>query len=175
VETRTSLSFDAIAEARRHWVERDWEAADAMAAATSIMRAQQIVQARVDDALKPFGLTFARYEALALLHLSRKGALPIGKMGARLMVHPTSVTNAVGRLEEQGFVRRTGDPDDRRTVLAQITPPGRRIVERATTALGSRRFGLQGLADADARRITSLVRRLREQAGDFPRRGRLNT
>ena len=44
-----------------------------MAAATSIMRAQQIVLARVDEALKPFDLTFARYEALVLLTFSTTG------------------------------------------------------------------------------------------------------
>jgi DNA-binding MarR family transcriptional regulator len=170
VKTHVSLSFDAIAEARRHWAERAWEAPDAMAAATSIMRAQQIVQARVDEVLKQFGLTFARYEALTLLYLSRKGALPIGKMGSRLMVHPTSVTNAVDRLEEQGLVSRTGDPADRRTVLARITPAGRRLVVRATAALGAARFGMEGLADADARRLTAVVSELRAQAGDFPRR-----
>jgi len=142
-----------------------------MAAATSIMRAQQIVQARVDDVLKQFGLTFARYEALTLLYLSRKGALPIGKMGARLMVHPTSVTNAVDRLEEKGLVHRTGDALDRRMVLARITPAGRRLVERATRALGASRFGMDGLDDSEARRLTAVVRQLRGQAGDFPSAG----
>lgn len=171
VGTSTSLSFDAIAEAHRHWTERGWQAGEAMAAATSIMRAQQIVQARVDDVLKQFGLTFARYEALTLLYLSRKGALPIGKMGARLMVHPTSVTNAVDRLEEKGLVHRTGDALDRRMVLARITPAGRRLVERATRALGAARFGMDGLDDSEARRLTAVVRQLRGQAGDFPSAG----
>ena len=86
---------------------------DAMAAATSIMRAQQIVLAAVDGALRPFGLTFARYEGLVLLLFSRRGALPLGKMGQRLMIHPTSVTNIIDRLEEQGLVRRVPHPDRR--------------------------------------------------------------
>jgi DNA-binding MarR family transcriptional regulator len=169
VGQRASLAFDAIAEAHRHWTDRGWQAADAMAAATSVMRAHQLVQARVDQALDPFGLTFSRYEVLTLLYLSRRGALPIGKMGARLMVHPTSVTNAVDRLEDQALVRRVGDPADRRTVLAQITPSGRRVAEQATAALGAIRFGMEGLEDADARRLTTLVKRLRAHAGDFPR------
>jgi len=107
------LSFDPIAEARRQWLRR-WEAAEPMAAATSIMRAQQIVLARVDAMLRPFELTFARYEALVLLSFTRTGALPLGKMGVRLMVHPTSVTNTVNRLEAQGFVRRVPHPTSNR-------------------------------------------------------------
>jgi DNA-binding MarR family transcriptional regulator len=161
------LRFDAIAEAHRNWVERRWKAADAMAAATSIMRAHQLIQARVDDALTPFELTFARYEVLTLLHLSRRGALPIGKMGARLMVHPTSVTHAVNRLEEQGLVHRIADPADRRTVLAEITADGRAVAERATAALGDIRFGMEGLDDIEAKRLTAIIRRLRRRGGDF--------
>ena len=50
------LPFDPIAEATRHWRDRGWtDAAPGMAAVTSIMRAQQIVQARVDAQLKPLG------------------------------------------------------------------------------------------------------------------------
>jgi DNA-binding MarR family transcriptional regulator len=121
------LPFDAIAEARRQWEAHRWPVPSAMAAATSIMRAQQIVLARVDSVLRPLDLTFARYEALVLLYFSRQGALPLGKMGDRLMLHPTSVTNIIDRLEDQGLVRRVPHPTDRRTTLAEITDDGRAV------------------------------------------------
>jgi hypothetical protein len=60
-----------------------------MAAITSIMRAHQILLAEVDAVVKPYGLTFARYEALVLLTFSKEGELPMSKIGERLMVHPT--------------------------------------------------------------------------------------
>ncbi len=50
-----------------------------MAAVTSIMRAQQIVQMRVDEVLRPYDLTFARYEVLMLLHFSSRGSMPVKK------------------------------------------------------------------------------------------------
>ena len=53
-----------------------------MTAVTSIMRVQQLLLARVEDALKPYGLTFAVYEALRLLAFTRRGSLPMGKLGA---------------------------------------------------------------------------------------------
>jgi DNA-binding MarR family transcriptional regulator len=137
-----------------------------MAGTTSIMRAQQIVLAAVDAALRPFDLTFARYEALMLLSFTRAGSLPMAKMGERLMVHPTSVTNTVDKLEEQGFVRRRPHPSDRRTTLATITPAGRRLVRRATAAVERVRFGLD-LSDADADRLVALLTKLRENARDF--------
>ena len=89
-----------------------------MAAVTSIMRVQQILLARLNDTLKPFDLTFPRYEALMLLFYSRKGALPLGKMGDRLQVHRTSVTNIIDGLERSGFVTREPHERDRRTTLA---------------------------------------------------------
>lgn len=138
-----------------------------MAAATSIMRAQQIVLARVDDALKPFELTFARYEALVLLTFSRRGSLPLGKMGERLMIHPTSVTNIVDRLEAQGLVRRVDHPTDRRTTLCEITDDGRRLVEAATEAVTAVHLGIAGLTDREIGRLTALLGKLRRAAGDF--------
>src|SRR5918997_2806618 len=115
------LGFDAIAEARRQWEAHSWAAPAAMAATTSIMRAHQILLARTDEALRPFDLTFARYEALVLLAFSRQGALPLGKMGDRLMLHPTSVTNIVDRLERQGPPPPPAPPPHRRPTPAPLT------------------------------------------------------
>ena len=162
------LGFDAIAEARRQWEARGWSAPAAMSATTSIMRVHQLIIAQVDEALRPFGLTFARYEALVLLAFSRRGALPLGKMGDRLMLHPTSVTNIVDRLERQGLVERTAHPTDRRTTLASITDDGRRVVGKATEAVSSTGFGLAALTDEEQDQLTALVRKVRVAAGDFP-------
>jgi DNA-binding MarR family transcriptional regulator len=160
------LPFDPIEEARRHWDDR-WPGGAPMAAATSIMRAQQIVLARVDEALKPFELTFARYEALVLLTFSRRGALPLGKMGERLMIHPTSVTNIVDRLEAQGLVRRADHPTDRRTTLCEITDEGRAVVDKATEAVTAVDVGIVGLSDREVAQLTAVLGKLRRQAGDF--------
>ena len=157
-----------MAEARRHWEESGWgDAAPGMAVVTSIMRAQQILQVRVDEVLAPFGLTFARFELLRLLGFSRQGALPLGKAGARLQVHQTSVTNAVDRLEAQGFVRRVPHPTDGRAVLAAITPEGRKVVRRATLALNAGVFADLGLADGDLEALFAVLETFRRAAGDF--------
>src|SRR6516165_4561497 len=106
-----------------------------MMAVTSVMRVQQIWLARLNETLAPFELTFARYEALMLLYLSRAGSLPLGKIGARLQVHPTSVTNLIDGLEKAGYARRMPHPDDRRTTLAMITDSGRGVADAATQVL----------------------------------------
>jgi len=162
------LDFDPIEEAQAQWSTR-WESdvGDAMAAATSIMRAQQVVLASVDGALRPLGLTFARYEGLVLLLFSRRGVLPLGKMGQRLMIHPTSVTNIIDRLEEQGLVRRRPHPTDGRTTLAELTDEGRRLAKRATAAVNGTCFGLGVLSTQDLQQLMRIIRKLRLGVGDF--------
>src|SRR5690606_38339279 len=82
--------IDLLREARRQW-EKHWgkEPAPAMAAVTTLMRAQQIVMGRLNEMLAPYELTFPRYEVLLLLYFTIEGALPLGKIGERLRVHPT--------------------------------------------------------------------------------------
>jgi DNA-binding MarR family transcriptional regulator len=161
------LSFDAIEEARRQWAQRWPEAADAMATATSVMRAQQLVLHTVDGALRPFGLTFARYEALVLLSFTGQGELPLGRMGQRLMIHPTSVTNIVDRLSRDGLLERVPHPTDRRATLARITPEGRALVAEATDAVNAVRFGVGVLDAHEMEEMVRLVRALRLSTGDF--------
>jgi DNA-binding MarR family transcriptional regulator len=163
------LAFDPIGEARRQWGAR-WgeEPLPAMTAVTSIMRVQQILMARLNELLKPYGLTFPRYEALMLLLFSRRGSLPLGKMGDRLQVHRTSVTNIVDGLERLGYAVREPHAHDRRTTLARLTPEGREAAQRATAALNEAGFGTAPLSDGELEQVTELLRRFRADADGFP-------
>ena len=160
--------MDPIANARAKWAEHGWEdVADGMAAVTSVMRAQQIYQARVDEVLKPFRLTFARYELLMLLHFSSRGSMPIKKASERLQVHPTSITNAVDRLEAAGLVRRTPHPTDGRSSLVEVTDEGRRLALKATTVLNEEVFGKPGLEPKEVDALVRVLRSLRARSGDL--------
>jgi len=164
------LSFDPIAEGARQWREH-WGAktAPSMRAVTSIMRAQQILLARLNTALEPTSLTFPRYEALMLLFYSRRGSLPLGKIGDRLQVHRTSVTNLIDGLETLGYATRTAHPTDRRTTLAEITADGRKAARSATEALNALEFGTTPLRRSELDTLADILEHLREGAGDFVR------
>jgi DNA-binding MarR family transcriptional regulator len=157
-----TLRFDPIEEAGRQW-RRHWGPAHVaeMMAVTSIMRVQQILLARLNETLDRFGLTFARYEALMLLYYSSAGELPLGKMGGRLQVHPTSVTNLIDGLERAGYVIRSPHPTDRRATLGSITEFGRQTALAATEALHEVRFGTEPLGKAELRALTDLLREFR--------------
>jgi DNA-binding MarR family transcriptional regulator len=160
------LPFDPIERAAAIW-ERRFGDSKAMAAVTSIMRAQQILLAELDGLLRPFGLTFARYEALVLLSFSRSGSLPLRLIGERLMVHPTSVTNTINRLEQAKLVVRRPNPVDKRGTLAEITPAGLQVVEAATDTLMAAGFCLRDYGEDELDAMFGMLEKLRVAAGDF--------
>jgi DNA-binding MarR family transcriptional regulator len=161
---RNTLPFDPIERAGTLWSERIGDASG-MRLATSIMRVQQLLIGEFDRVLRPFGITFARYEVLVLLSFSRTGRLALSRIGERLMVHPTSVTNAIDRLVEQSLVHRDIDPSDRRRVLASLTKDGEVVLERATAELMAIDFGLGALEEGERDQAYAILRLLR--APDF--------
>jgi DNA-binding MarR family transcriptional regulator len=168
VVSQDGLPLDPIAEARRQWAAHGWErAADGMAAVTSLMRAHQIALARVEAVLRPHGVTFARYEVLMLLYFSRKGSLPMALIGERLQVHPTSVTNAIDRLEAAGLVRRSPHPADRRATVIELLDRGRELAEAATNDLNVAVFSSPGLSRKEVASLVAILTEMRRDAGDF--------
>lgn len=164
--TQPTTLRDPIAEATRQWRAHGWEdAAPGMAAVTTITRVQQILEARVEEALAPYGLTFARFEILRLLGFTRTGRLPMGKISDRLQIHPASVTSAVKRLEREGLIARKPDLDDNRVVLASLLPTGRRLLQPATAAVNEV-FESTGLDEDEIVRLLELLSPIRALAGD---------
>ena len=158
--------MDPITEARRQWVEHGWaDAAPGMAAVTSIMRAQQVLLAgsrREAGRVQPL---VRAIRAAAVAAFTRHGELPLGKLGVRLQVHPTSITSAVDRLEAQGFVERRRHPTDGRTTLAVITRSGRRVVERATLILNDEVFAdVGGLSEREVAHLYRLLEKVRRSS-----------
>lgn len=138
-----------------------------MVAVTSVMRAHQILLARVENALRPYDLSFSRFELLRLLAFSRTGSLPIAKASDRLQVHVTSVTHAIRRLESSGLVERVPHPTDGRTTLVQITDLGRVTVGKATLTLNKEVFADIGMSAVQSRALVDSIETLRRHAGDF--------
>ena len=160
--TRRDDLEDPLTGMHRAWRLR-WPGADAMTAAISIARAQQLLVSRVNAVLKPFDLTLGRYETLLHLAISTSGSLPLGRMSDLMMVHPTSITNNLDRLEAQGYVRRFPHETDRRTTLAEITSSGREIVGIASEQLQRTDFGLDQLDRKDRVILARILRKVRPE------------
>lgn len=162
------LPKDPIAEIQRNWERQGWQQAAAPAAAvTAIMRTQQILLGRAQEILKPFSLTFARYEVISLLSLSREKRMPMNKASALLQVHPTSITNAVDRLESAGLVERQPHATDRRAMLLVLTAEGKAVAAGATAALNEQLFEQTGFTPAEVAELNRILAKFRQRAGDF--------
>ncbi len=162
------LPRDPIAQARDQWIAHGWGAeADSMAAITAIMRTASIFLQRADSILKPHGLTFARFEVLALLGFSKRGSLPMNHASQLLQVHATSLTNSVDRLEATGLVRRIPHPTDGRTRLLELSGEGKRVLFNARQDLNEQLFSNSGMPEADARTLFQILSRFRHSQGDF--------
>jgi DNA-binding MarR family transcriptional regulator len=139
-----------------------------MAAVTSVMRAHQLFLAQANEVLRPFDLTFARYEVLAWLAWNAEcGSLSLSQIGERLQVTAATVTNAVDRLEADDMVRRVPHPNDARSTLAEITVRGRRTVVAATAELNTKVFEAVGLSPRETESLIALLVKIRVDAGDF--------
>ena len=168
MSSEASDKRDPIAQARVNWQRSGWgDVADGMVAVTSVMRAHQILLARVENALRPYELSFSRFELLRLLAFRRTGALPIAKASDLLQVHVTSVTHAIRRLEAAGLVERVPHPTDGRTTLVRITDFGRSTVEDATVTLNNKVFADIGMSAEESRALSASIDTLRRNAGDF--------
>lgn len=164
----SALPRDPIADAKDQWISHGWSAeADSMAAITAVMRTASIYLQRADAILKPHGLTFARFEVLALLGFSKRGSLPMSQASQLLQVHATSLTNSVDRLEATGFVRRLAHPTDGRTRLLELTDLGQKVLESARDDLNERLFAQSNLSSADASALFEILARFRKASGDF--------
>ena len=138
--------FDPIAEAHRQWSVRWPEHADHMAAVTSVMRVQQLLLARIEATLQPFGLTFAAYEALRLLAFTRSGSMPMGKMGinARWSIRPRSPTPS-GGWSSAGWSNGVSPPRTGAWSWPPSPTAARTVARDATAALNQANFGIQAL------------------------------
>lgn len=159
---------DPIAEARRQWRAHGWEdAAEGMAAVTSVMRAQQLLLTQIDGLLRPSGLTFARFELLRLLSFASEQRMTMLRAGHRLQVHPTSLTSLAQRLKGDGLLEQVENPDDGRSRILVLTPAGAAAVERATDVLNEQVFEQLGLSREDVDTLVAVLGRFRAGRGDF--------
>jgi DNA-binding MarR family transcriptional regulator len=161
-------AVDPIASAREIWMANGWaQAARGMAAITSVMRAHQLFLARANEALRPFDLTFPRYEVLAwLVWQTDDGSLSLKELSELSQVTPATITKAVDRLERAGLIDRVPHPTDARTTLARITRRGRRVVAQSTEALNAQVFEAVDLTPEEMDHLFRLLLQARVGAGD---------
>jgi DNA-binding MarR family transcriptional regulator len=90
----------------------------------SLLRAAHALEDKVESILASAGLSGPKFAVLGVL-VAAKEALPLGELADRLSCVKSNATQMIDRLEADGLVRRIPDPNDRRSVRAEVTQRGR--------------------------------------------------
>lgn len=99
---------------------------------TALTAAHARVTGRLGSALiRACGLSINEFELLLRLDRAAPPGLRLGELSSAVRLTQPSLSRAVTRLVQHGWLRRTGAPDDRRGVLVTITPDGREVLRRA--------------------------------------------
>jgi len=90
-----------------------------------LLGASSSVEARLEAALEPLGLSLAKFGALSRL-VAAGEPLPLSTLAERCACVRSNITQLVDRLEAENLVTRIHDPHDRRSIRAELTEEGRR-------------------------------------------------
>lgn len=158
------------------WVTSHWDTGQlgdpaGMVAVASVLRLRELIMNNLEHAVEKVGLSGTDYLVLLTVMLGDRGQRPLGRIARAMMVHPTTVTQVVDRLERHKLVKRMPHPSDRRATLASITAKGRRVCARATELLRADGFGMPGVSSTQLAELTMAIQPVRQAAGDGPRPG----
>ena len=90
----------------------------------SVMRTAEVISQRGTTLLKTFDLNANQYNVLRILRGSREAGLTCGQIGERMISRDPDITRLLDRLESRGLIDRERSEQDRRVVVARITPAG---------------------------------------------------
>jgi DNA-binding MarR family transcriptional regulator len=123
----------------------------------TLLHAASAAEAAVETRLAAIGLSRAKLMALQALSAAGE-SLPLSQLAERLSCVKSNITQLVDRLEADGFVARQADPNDRRTRLAVLTPPGRRVCQEGTRLQqDAERELLAGLTPEEGKQLAGLL------------------
>jgi DNA-binding MarR family transcriptional regulator len=114
----------------------------------SILHAAQAISDRLESSLAKIGLSVAKQSALSALAESRE-PLTLGELASKLSCVRSNITQLVDRLEADGLVRRVDDPEDRRSVRAELTALGREKQAAGAIAIARVQDELGGLVSVE--------------------------
>jgi DNA-binding MarR family transcriptional regulator len=126
----------------------------------SLLGTAQAVETRLEEAARSAGLSLAKLGVLRLLAQASR-PLPLSELATIQHCVRSNITQLMDRLEKDGLVRRRRDPDDKRGVLAELTPAGRQAHAKGMRALVEAQHAIMsGLNANDVANLKSALKAL---------------
>lgn len=154
------------------WTRARWQQSglgeheDAFLAMGSMMRLHRLMADGIESTLKPLQLNVTDFMLMVTLELNEEHSLLISRLARSLLVHATTATLAVDRLEARELLRRSPHPTDRRAIQVSLTDAGRRLVREGKDRLAEVQFGLPGTSVEAQRRLLKVLDQTRQLLGD---------
>ena len=131
----------------------------------NVLRTASALQEALHVLFKPYGISQAQYNVLRILRGASPPGLPCKEIGERMVTRVPDVTRLLDRLEARKLVLRERDTNDRRVVLARITPEGRALIDELDGPI--RQIHLRQLSHLGQDKLEQLIVLL-EEARDTP-------
>jgi DNA-binding MarR family transcriptional regulator len=157
------MECDSVDETLAEW-DREWPELD-----TSAKKVLSRI-GRISDQLdRQFKATLAAHDlslyAFKLMAALRRSGPPYRltptELSRRLLVASGTLTNQIDQLEDAGWVARVPDPGDRRVVLVELTPEGRRKIDAALRAhAAAERAAIAPLTEQEQVTLVPILRKL---------------
>jgi DNA-binding MarR family transcriptional regulator len=116
----------------------------------------------LDETLAEFGLDMGEYKVLnSLTQIGTPHRSTPGRLAKRMELSSGAMTNRLDRLEEAGLVRRLPDPDDRRSVVVELTDHGRETTKKAIGVQAQKEALMAAaLAPREQKQLNGLLRKV---------------
>jgi MarR family transcriptional regulator for hemolysin len=137
----------------------DWETFGTLLHGTA-----RVWRQKLDERLKPMGLSQAKWRTLLHLSLARD-ALTQAEIAARLGVEEPSVVTLLHRLEREGWITRRSSVRDRRCNMVLLGRRAQRVIDQINAAADELRHELlTGIPKAELQMCIKVLARIREKA-----------
>jgi len=129
----------------------------------NVWRTGDFVAHQLHQLLKSRGISQTQYNVLRILNGAGKEGLPCGEIGGRMLTRDPDITRLMDRLVKHGMATRTRLRNDRRVIMARITPAGSSLLEEIDPLVGDLMDRM--LAHMKTPRLESLIELLEEVRG----------
>ena len=130
--------------------------------AMNTIRTADMLFDRIGRLLRPLGVSAAGGLVLGILR--DNGPMSPSELGERLIVSRAAVTGLLDSLERRGFVSRSANPADRRSLLVEVTPAGLAVVQEFRTIVHrNERDWMSVLSDAELGTYVELMHRIQDR------------
>ena len=119
----------------------------------NILRAGKIIDHKVSEVLKEYGVTHIQFNILRILEARMPDKLSLGEIQDGLLFETSDVSRLIDRLVKSGMVKRTVCPDNRRKLEIEITKNGLGVIHKSITQIEKCMDGYYETAFSESERV----------------------